>query len=82
MTALPAVARAPAGARLLVAWSVLLGGLVGFWLLRPCFDAKPWNDLSVLVLFVTSKFATLFCLSAPEWRSLLWGRLGVPGLCA
>ncbi len=62
-------------ARLLAVWSVLLGGLVGFWLLRPYFDARTWNNGQFLVLFATSKLATWLALSSAERRALPWRRL-------
>jgi alginate O-acetyltransferase complex protein AlgI len=73
-TAIPLQRRTVSAARLLVAWIVLLGGLVGFWLIRPSFPAPAWTDASLGVLFVTSKVATLLCLPAGDRRRLSWGR--------
>jgi alginate O-acetyltransferase complex protein AlgI len=60
--------------RLGIAWAVLLGGLVGFWCLRPSLTALAWVDGSFAVLFVSSKFATLFCMRPDSRRRLSWGR--------
>jgi alginate O-acetyltransferase complex protein AlgI len=57
-----------------LAWFVLLGGMIGFWLLRPWMDTMTFNNLQLLVLFTSSKFATLLCMPAPDRRALPWGR--------
>jgi alginate O-acetyltransferase complex protein AlgI len=59
--------------RLLVGWAILLGGLVGWWFQRPFFDVPTWTNLSLAVLFVTSKIATLICMPPVERRQLPWG---------
>jgi alginate O-acetyltransferase complex protein AlgI len=61
--------------RLALAWAVLLGGLFGFWAARPAFDAPTWGLLSGVVLWATSKAATLICMPADDRRRLGWGRL-------
>jgi alginate O-acetyltransferase complex protein AlgI len=61
-------------APLLLAWIVLLGGLVGFWCCRPFFSPLAWAELTAAVLFVTSKVATLLCMPPDERRRLGWGR--------
>src|SRR5438128_415303 len=61
--------------RYLVAWIVLLSGMVGFWLVRPWFEPIDWVRLAMLGLFLTSKFATLWCLSTTEWAAMSWRRL-------
>lgn len=61
--------------RFLAAWSILLGGLAAFWLLRPVLDTQAWNYGQLLVLFSTSKVATLLCLPDAERRGLRWSRL-------
>jgi hypothetical protein len=60
---------------LLVAWVVLLGGLFGFWCLRPWFTGPAWGNGSYAVLFITSKFATLVCMPPEDRRRLPLGRL-------
>jgi alginate O-acetyltransferase complex protein AlgI len=61
--------------RLLLAWGVMLGGLVGFWCLRPYCTPVAWGNATAGVLWVTSKFATLVCLPGRERRRLSWARL-------
>jgi alginate O-acetyltransferase complex protein AlgI len=73
-TAAPAPQRTVPTSRLLVAWAVLLGGLVGFWFVRPYLGALAWAEGCLGVLFVTSKFATLLCMPPGERRRLSWGR--------
>jgi hypothetical protein len=53
----------------------MLGGLVGFWLLRPYLDTQVWTFFMIMVLFWSSKVATLLILPARERRALPWGRL-------
>jgi alginate O-acetyltransferase complex protein AlgI len=60
--------------RLVIAWTVLLGGMVGYWCLRPWCAAFPWVDGSWVVLWVTSKIATLVCMPPDNRRRLGWGR--------
>jgi alginate O-acetyltransferase complex protein AlgI len=60
---------------LLVAWAVLTGGLVGFWCVRPWFTGLAWGNGSYVVLYITSKVATLVCLPRAERCRLPWGRL-------
>jgi alginate O-acetyltransferase complex protein AlgI len=60
--------------RLVVAWTALLGGLTGFWFVRPYLGAVAWAEASLGVLFVTSKFATLLCMPPDKRRRLGWGR--------
>jgi hypothetical protein len=60
--------------RLLIAWTVMLGGLVGFWCLRPYFTAVAWGNGTAGVLWATSKFATLGCMSIYDRRRLSWAR--------
>jgi len=60
--------------RLLIAWTVLLGGMFGFWCLRPWYSAVAWMDAATLVLAVTSKIATLICMPPDDRRRLSWGR--------
>jgi alginate O-acetyltransferase complex protein AlgI len=62
-------------ARLILAWSVMLGGLVGYWAVRPWCGAFAWTEGTAAVLFVTSKIATLLCMPPADRRRLGWGRL-------
>jgi hypothetical protein len=60
--------------RLLFAWTVMLGGLVGYWCLRPYCPAVDWTNSTFVVLWVTSKIATLVCMPPDNRRRLSWGR--------
>jgi len=60
--------------RLLIAWTVMLGGMVGFWCLRPWCDAVAWAEATAAVLWTTSKIATLVCMPPDDRRRLSWGR--------
>lgn len=61
-------------ARLVLAWAVLLGGMVGYWFVRPYFDTVTWSFGAGGVLYATSKFASLVCMPPEERRRLSWGR--------
>jgi alginate O-acetyltransferase complex protein AlgI len=60
--------------RLLLAWAVLLGGLFGFWFCRPWMRPIEWVNLTLGVLWATSKFATLVCMPPDQRRRLGWCR--------
>jgi Membrane bound O-acyl transferase family len=60
--------------RLLIAWAVMLGGMVGFWSMRPYLAPLAWVNCTAGVLFITSKFATLVCMPPKDRRRLSWGR--------
>jgi alginate O-acetyltransferase complex protein AlgI len=70
--------------RLFIAWTVLLGGLAGFWCVRGYFTPLDWVNGSFGLLFITSKFATLVCMPPRDLRRLPWGRfvayLSWPGM--
>jgi alginate O-acetyltransferase complex protein AlgI len=54
----------------------MLGGLVGYWLVRPVVDsALAWAEGTAAVLFASSKLATLLCMPPAERRRLSLGRL-------
>jgi alginate O-acetyltransferase complex protein AlgI len=61
--------------RLIVGWLLVIGGGVACVLVRDRMDMNPWVGLSVLVLLVTSKAATLLRLDAGDRRRLSRGRL-------
>ena len=72
---LPPLRRTNQAARLAAAWAVLLGGLVGYWLVRPLFgSALAWTEGTAAVLFASSKLASLLCMPPAERRRLGWGR--------
>jgi alginate O-acetyltransferase complex protein AlgI len=71
----PPAARTVPAARLAAAWAVLLGGLIGYWFVRPLFDsALAWTEGTAAVLFASSKLATLLCMPGAERHRLGWGR--------
>jgi hypothetical protein len=53
--------------RFLLAWSVMIGGLVGFWCCRPWLEARTFNYGQLAVLLVTWKIASLLCLPPGDW---------------
>jgi alginate O-acetyltransferase complex protein AlgI len=61
--------------RLALAWSVMLGGLVGFWCTRPFLGPIVWTFGEAGVLFASSKFASLVCMPPDDRRRLNWDRL-------
>jgi alginate O-acetyltransferase complex protein AlgI len=72
---LPPLRRTVPAARLATAWAVMLGCLVGYWLVRPLFSSTlAWTEGTAFVLFASSKLATLLCMPAAERRRLGWGR--------
>src|SRR6266852_3564334 len=64
-----------AARRLLLAWSILLIGLAGFWFFRPWFNPPTWLNFQILILFGTSKIAMLIALDSASRRQLTPGRL-------
>ena len=65
----------PSAGRLLLAWAIILTGLIGFWCVRPWFDPLPWLNFQILIVFSTSKLAMLIVLDAALRRQLTAGRL-------
>ncbi|HMF20105.1 MAG TPA: MBOAT family protein [Gemmataceae bacterium] len=65
----------PFAARLLLAWTILLAGLIGFWFFRPWFDALTWLNLQILSIFVSSKIAMLIVLDPALRKQLTLARL-------
>jgi hypothetical protein len=73
--ALPPLRRTVQAARLATAWAVMLGGLVGYWFVRPLFSsALAWTEGTAAALFASSKLATLLCMPPAERQRLGWGR--------
>ena len=56
--------------RFVVAWAVMVGGLVGFWCCRPWLDSRAFNYGQVAILLVTWKIASLLCLPPAAWTRL------------
>ena len=53
--------------RYILAWAVMVGGLVGFWCCRPWLGTRAFNIGQVVVLLVTWKVASLLCLPPEAW---------------
>ena len=54
-------------ARFALAWGVMVGGLVGFWCLRPWLEHRAFNVGQFVVLGATWKIASLLCLPTRAW---------------
>jgi hypothetical protein len=54
--------------RVVTAWAVMVGGLVGFWCCRPWLGARAFNYGQLAVLLATWKVASLLCLPPGAWR--------------
>jgi hypothetical protein len=48
--------------RVVLAWAVMIGGLVGFWCCRPWMGTRAFNYGQLAVLLATWKVASLLCL--------------------
>jgi Membrane bound O-acyl transferase family len=53
--------------RFALAWGVMVGGLVGFWCLRPWLSTSAFNVGQFVVLGATCKIASLLCLPTEAW---------------
>jgi Membrane bound O-acyl transferase family len=53
--------------RYALAWGVMVGGLVGFWCLRPWLSTSAFNVGQFVVLGATWKIASLLCLPTQAW---------------
>src|SRR3954470_20331500 len=53
--------------RFVMAWALMIGGLVGFWCCRPWMGTRAFNIGQLVVLMVTWKIASLLCLPADAW---------------
>jgi Membrane bound O-acyl transferase family len=53
--------------RFVLAWAVMVGGLVGFWCCRPWLGTWAFNIGQGAVLVVTMKIASLLCLPSGAW---------------
>jgi len=54
--------------RVLAAWALMIGGLVGFWGLRPWLGDRAFDYGQLIVLLATWKVASLLVLPAGSWR--------------
>jgi alginate O-acetyltransferase complex protein AlgI len=73
--ATPAVSLATPTRRFVLAWTVMLGGLVGFWFCRPWLETRVFNFGQIAVLMLTWKIASLLCLPPAAWARLTRLRL-------
>ena len=53
--------------RFVLAWVVMVGGLVGFWCIRPWLGTNAFNFGQIAVLVATWKIASLLCLPRKAW---------------
>src|SRR5262249_46056996 len=53
--------------RCVLAWVVMVGGLAGFWCIRPWLATSAFNYGQFAVLLVTWKIASLICLPTQAW---------------
>jgi hypothetical protein len=56
--------------RYVLAWAVMIGGLIGFWCCRPWLGTSAFNYGQVAVLMVSWKIASLLCLPPGAWPRL------------
>jgi hypothetical protein len=56
--------------RFVLAWAVMIGGLVGFWCCRPWLGTRAFNYGQLAVILVTWKIASLLCLPPGAWARL------------
>ena len=61
--------------RFVLAWILMIGGLVGFWCCRPWLETRTFNYGQLVVLLVTWKIASLLCLPPGAWARLPFFRL-------
>src|SRR5262245_30678124 len=61
--------------RLLLPWSLMVGGLAGFWCCRPWLPPRTFNYGQVVVLMLTWKAASLICLPRAAWSRFTFLRL-------
>jgi hypothetical protein len=53
--------------RFVMAWALMVGGLIGFWCTRPWLGTSAFNYGQFVVLLVTWKIASLLCLPDQAW---------------
>jgi hypothetical protein len=56
--------------RYVLAWAVMVGGLVGFWSCRPFLQPRVFDYGQLAVLLVSWKVASLLCLPSAAWARL------------
>jgi hypothetical protein len=55
------------GPRFVLAWALIVGGLVGFWCCRPWLGSRAFDVGQFAVLMATWKIASLICLPREAW---------------
>ena len=75
ITATPTAPLVTPTGRFVLAWTVMLGGLVGFWSCRPWLGTRTFNIGQLVVLILTWKIASLLCLPPAAWARLTRLRL-------
>jgi hypothetical protein len=53
--------------RYVLAWALMVGGLVGFWCCRPWLEPRTFKIGQLVVLLLTWKVASLLCLPPAAW---------------
>jgi hypothetical protein len=53
--------------RIVLAWTVMIVGLAGFWCCRPFLGTRAFNFGQLAVLLLTWKIASLLCLPPNDW---------------
>ncbi len=56
--------------RVVLAWALMIGSLVGFWCCRPWLGTRAFSYGQLAVFLVTWKIASLLCLPPGAWASL------------
>jgi alginate O-acetyltransferase complex protein AlgI len=56
--------------RFVVAWTLMVGALVGYWCCKPWLSTKVFNYGQLAVFLLTWKIASLLCLSPAAWARL------------
>lgn len=65
--ALPTTRRCAPRSRVVLAWALMIGGLVGFWCLRPWLGMKAFSFGQLGVFLLIWKIASLLCLPPEAW---------------
>jgi Membrane bound O-acyl transferase family len=64
---MPTPRRSAPGRRFVLAWTLMIGSLAGFWCCQPWLGSKVFNYGQLVVLLVTWKIASLLCLAPGAW---------------
>jgi hypothetical protein len=65
--AVPATRHSAPGNRVLLAWALMIGGLIGFWCLRPWLGIKAFSFGQLGLFLLIWKVASLLCLPPGAW---------------